>query len=259
MSSNLTPAIFIGHGSPMNVLADNVFTRDMIKLGENLSKPDSIVVVSAHWLTRGTFITSGLTPEQIYDFYGFPGALYEYKYSAPGSPETAGLVSETAGHNIIIHDDNRGIDHAAWAILKHIFPDQNVPVLEISLDVTKEPQYHFDLGKRIAGLRNKNILCIGSGNIIHNLSEIDFDENARPFNWATEFDLKVKTCIENRDFRSLINYQEIDPSAKRAIPYFDHYLPMLYILGMVEKNESISFIHDSIQNGSISMRSFMVE
>ena len=259
MPSDLFPALFIGHGSPMNIFADNDFTRDMIKLGRSLPKPDAIVVISAHWLTRGTFITSGLNPEQIYDFYGFPQALYKYRYKAPGSPETATSVSAAAGQNIIIHDDNRGIDHAAWAILKHIFPLQNIPVIELSLNTTREPLYHFELGRKLTVLRSKNILVIGSGNIIHNLSEIDFNEDAKPFAWATEFDLQVKTIIESRDFNNLINYQKIGPAAIRAIPYFDHYLPMLYVLGMTEKRENIRFIHESIQNGSISMRSFQVE
>jgi 4,5-DOPA dioxygenase extradiol len=259
MPSEIMPALFIGHGSPMNILADNPFTEDLIKLGTSLPEPEAIIVVSAHWLTRGTYITSGMYPEQIYDFYGFPKALYDYNYRAPGNSEAAELIIETAGKDIIIHDNKRGIDHAAWAIMKHIFPDQKIPVLELSLDVTKEPQYHFELGKKLAELRRKNILFIGSGNIIHNLSEVDFDDNAKPFGWAASFDLLVKTLLETRDFQSLVSYKNIGPSALRAIPYFDHYLPMLYTLGMTVENENIRFIHESIQNGSISMRSFLVE
>jgi 4,5-DOPA dioxygenase extradiol len=259
MSTDLKPAIFIGHGSPMNILADNTFTRDMIKLGESLPEPEAIVVISAHWLTRGTYITSGSKPQQIYDFYGFPKTLYDFRYNSPGSPSTAELASEIVGQNIIIQDFNRGIDHAAWAILKHIFPLQNFPVLELSLDITKDPQYHFELGKKLSFLREKNILLIGSGNIIHNLGDIDFNEEAPPFVWAAEFDLEIKRCIETRDFSRLIDYPEIGMNSKRAIPYFDHYLPMLYILGMAGENEEISFIHESIQNGSISMRSFLIQ
>lgn len=259
MASDLFPALFIGHGSPMNILADNSFTRDMINLGEMLPTPEAIVVVSAHWLTHGTYITSGSKPEQIYDFYGFPRTLYEYKYMAPGSPETADTVSLAAGRNKIIKDDARGIDHAAWSILKHIFPHHNIPVLELSLDASKEPIFHFEFGKKLGVLRSKNILVIGSGNIIHNLSEIDFNDAARPFGWANEFDLQVKTLIEKKDFTTLINYHKIGQSARKAIPYFDHYLPMLYTLGMAGETENIKFIHESIQNGSISMRSFIVD
>lgn len=259
MSSNPLPAIFIGHGSPMNIIANNSFTRDMISLGRNLTRPDAIVVISAHWLTRGTYITSAQNPEQIYDFYGFPQPLYDYKYRAPGAPQIADLISETIGENIVIRDNTRGIDHAAWAILKHIFPAHNIPVLELSLDATKEPLYHFELGEKLAALRSKNILFIGSGNIIHNLSEVDFSDNDNPFEWAGQFDLQMKTLLETRDFQSLINYKNIGTSSLRAIPYFDHYLPILYTLGMTGENENIRFIHESIQNGSISMRSFQVE
>jgi 4,5-DOPA dioxygenase extradiol len=259
MSETIMPALFIGHGSPMNVLADNSFSRDMVKLGERLPMPVAIIVVSAHWLTRGTFITSGIDPEQIYDFYGFPKPLYDIIYKAPGSPQTAGMLAEICEKNIVNQDNNRGIDHAAWSILKHIFPDQKIPVLELSLDVTKEPLYHFELGKKLGILRTRNILVIGSGNIIHNLSEIDFNDDAKPFGWASEFDLNIKTLIDSRDFNNLINYQKISTSANRAIPYFDHYLPMLYILGMTGERENIHYIHESIHNGSISMRSFLVD
>jgi 4,5-DOPA dioxygenase extradiol len=253
------PALFIGHGSPMNLLADNAFTRDLIKLGPQLPGPEAIVVVSAHWLTTGSFITSGKQPEQIYDFYGFPQVLYKYKYHAPGYPEIAKLASEIAGNDTIAQDDSRGIDHAAWLILKHMYPKQDIPVLELSLDMGKEPQYHFDLGKKLAGLRNNGVLVIGSGNIVHNLSEIDFNEDAEPFPWANEFDQTIKSAIENRDFEILINYKKLGPSARRAFPFNDHYLPMLYVLGMMSESENIKFVHESIQNGSISMRSFIIE
>jgi 4,5-DOPA dioxygenase extradiol len=259
MTTDILPALFIGHGSPMNILAQNTFTRDMIKLGESLPMPEAILVISAHWLTRGTFITAGSAPPQIYDFYGFPKALYDYRYNAPGAPGIANLISETIGQNIIIQDNNRGIDHAAWAILKHIFPKQTVPVIEISLDVTKEAQYHFETGRKMGILREKNILVIGSGNIIHNLTDIDFNDEAIPFDWANEFDQEVKEHIENRNYSRLIDYQKIGRYGVRAVPYFDHYLPMLYIMGMTGENESVRFVHDSIQNGSISMRSLIIE
>lgn len=251
------PVLFIGHGSPMNIIADNPYTRDMIKLKEQLPDPEAILVVSAHWLTRGTHITACANPEQIYDFHGFPHELYKYKYKAPGSPEIAKIVAETVGNNIVNPDTNRGIDHAAWAVLKHIFPGQKIPVLELSLDIEKEPQYHFELGQKLAELRNKNILVIGSGNIIHNLKEIDFKDDAAPFGWASEFDSIIKNALVSRNFNSLINYNDLGVSVKRAIPFYDHYLPMLYILGMVTEIETIWFIHETIQNGSIAMRSFI--
>jgi 4,5-DOPA dioxygenase extradiol len=251
------PALFIGHGSPMNILAKNRFTHDMIRLRDQLIDPDAILVISAHWLTRGTHITSGARPEQIYDFHGFPHELYKVKYNPPGSPEIAKMIAETIGDNIITLDTERGIDHAAWSVLKHTFPEQKIPVLELSLDVSKDASYHFELGKKLAQLRNKNILIIGSGNIIHNLTEIDFHDEAAPFGWATSFDMAIKEALISKNFSALIHYNDLGAQAKRAIPFNDHYLPMLYTLGMVEEPETIWFIHEGIQNGSISMRSFI--
>jgi 4,5-DOPA dioxygenase extradiol len=254
---NKYPALFIGHGSPMNILAENSFTHDLIKLREELPEPKAILVISAHWLTRGTHITASENPEQIYDFHGFPNNLYKYKYKPPGSPEIAKVIAETVGNNVIYLDQNRGIDHAAWSVLKHIYPEQKIPVLELSLDVEKVPVYHFELGQKLAELRNKKILVIGSGNIIHNLREVDFNNGAVPFRWASEFDTIINNALVKKDFDSLINYQNLGPSANRAIPFNDHYLPLLYTLGMVDENDTIWFINETIQNGSVSMRSFM--
>ena len=256
--SNILPAIFIGHGSPMNIIADNEFTRDMTLLGKKLAVPDGIVVVSAHWLTHGSYITSSGRPEQIYDFYGFPPPLYRVKYEAPGSPEIANTVIEITGENIIKADTGRGIDHAAWTVLKYLFPRAEIPVLELSLDISRPPEFHFQLGKRLRELRARNILVLGSGNIIHNLGDIDFDDNAGPFGWASEFDEIIRGELTGGDFKRLIDYEKLGPLSKRAIPYFDHYLPMLYTLGMKNENDELVFVHDSIQNGSISMRSFLI-
>jgi 4,5-DOPA dioxygenase extradiol len=253
------PVIFIGHGSPINILSDNPFTRDMKELGLKLPVPKAILVISAHWLTYGTIVTGSSSPSQIYDFYGFPEELYEFRYRAPGSPEVAGMISEITTDHTIKIDDSRGIDHAGWAILKHIFPGHDIPVLELSLDMRKNPRYHFDLGKRLTELRNQEILIIGSGNIVHNLSNIDFDEDAEPFPWAIEYDQLIKESLIKNDFESLIIYEKYGPIAKKSMPFNDHYLPMLYVLGMTGENEKIKFIHESIQNGSISMRSFIVE
>lgn len=257
MPSKPYPVLFIGHGSPMNIIADNLFTADMVNLGSQLPAPKAILVVSAHWLTTGTFITSSPAPGQIYDFFGFPAELYRYKYNSPGSTEAADLVIKTAGRELVKADPERGTDHAAWAILKHIFPEADIPVLELSLDITKPPQFHFETGQKLRGLRSRGILVIGSGNLIHNLREVDFDDNSKPFEWAEEFDLLIKTKLENKDFEALVNYSRLSKYYARAIPYFDHYLPMLYTLGMMDKNEKPLFVHESIQNGSISMRSFI--
>lgn len=259
MTGNLRkhPVLFIGHGSPENILANNLFTHDMIRLRDQLFEPEAILVISAHWLTSGTHITASQHPEQMFDFHGFPAHLYKHKYQAPGSPEIAKVIAETVGNNIIKSDLNRGIDHAAWAVLKHIFPEQKVPVLELSLDVEKEPKYHFELGQKLAELRNRNILIIGSGNLIQNLKEFDFHDGATPFGWALEFDSAIKNALGTKDYTSLIDYHCLGVSANKAIPFNDHYLPLLYILGMVEEDETIWFIHEGIENGSVSMRSFI--
>ena len=251
------PVLFIGHGSPMNIIAENKFTNDMVKLRQRLNVPDAILVVSAHWLTRGTRVTSGLNPEQIYDFYGFPKALYDVVYTAPGSPEIAQKICETVGSGIVFPDNQRGIDHAAWSVLKHIWPEQKIPVLELSLDIAKEPEYHFETGQKMVQLREMNILVMGSGNIVHNLREVDFNENAEAYPWALDFDSYVKRSLETKDFGSLINYKSQGSNAIRAVPTTEQYLPMLYILGMITENENISFVHESIQNASVSMRSFI--
>ena len=242
----------------MNVILDNQFTKDMIALGKKLPVPDGIVVVSAHWLTRGTFITSSVSPEQIYDFYGFPPKLYNIIYRAPGSPVIAESVIKLTAENKTGADSERGIDHAAWTILKHIFPKADIPVLELSLDVTKPPVFHYELGRKLGDLRQQNVLVIGSGNIIHNLRDIDFNDEAKPFQWASDFDKIILSELIGNDFSRLIDYEKLGPLATRAIPYFDHYLPMLYILGMKGENDELGFIHESILYGSISMRSFVI-
>lgn len=259
MTDNLSllPAIFIGHGSPMNIVADNQYTRDLINLRKKLKYPAAILVISAHWMTRGTRITSGKSPAQIYDFYGFPPELYKVIYRAPGSAEIAEAIIESVGSRIITADKERGIDHAAWAVLRHLYPEPQIPVLELSLDMDKEPAFHFDLGQKLAELRKMNILVIGSGNIIHNLYEVDFNDNASPFPWALEFDAVVKNLLEAKEYQSLINFTNLGNNPMRSIPTSEHYLPMLCTLGMFRSDESVAFIHDSIQNGSVSMRSFL--
>ncbi|MFN8241315.1 MAG: 4,5-DOPA dioxygenase extradiol [Bacteroidales bacterium] len=256
MSKKL-PAIFVGHGSPMNIVYTNAFTRDLEALGRTLPVPDAIAVVSAHWLTRGTWVTASATPEQIYDFYGFPPDLYRFRYPSPGSPDAAELIKNTPSGTIISTDPSRGIDHAAWTILKYIFPEASIPVLEISIDIAREAKHHYTLGQSIAALREKNILVIGSGNLIHNLGEIDFDSDAKPFGWAEEFDLILRDNLISRNDGALINYTSLGKNSRRAIPFPDHYYPMLYILGMTGQDEQIRFFHDSIQNGSVAMRSFI--
>jgi 4,5-DOPA dioxygenase extradiol len=192
--------------------------------------------------------------------YGFPGELYSVKYKAPGSNEIAKLVAGALdGVASVRIDERRGIDHAAWAPLAHLYPAQKIPVLELSIDINRTPRYHFELGRRLAGLRTERILVIGSGNIVHNLGEIDWNPDASPFEWAIEFDELVKQAILSKDFETLIDHEKIGDIATRSVPTNDHYLPMLYTLGMTASDEEpISFFHESIQHGSVSMRCFRI-
>ena len=240
----------------MNIIENNSYT-DMLKtLSKTIETPKAIIVISAHRLTRGTYITSNPTPPQIYDFYGFPEELYTYKYTAPGAPE---LAKQIEADNIGVQiDETRGIDHAARAVLFHMYPEQNIPVLEMSLDVNKSLEEHFALGQKLAKYREENILIIWSGNIIHNLGNISFDEDAKPFDRAVEMDNWFKEQIKENNTETLLNYPNYLPNHGLAIPTTDHYLPLLYVLGMKNSNEQITTIHESIQNGSISMRSIEI-
>jgi 4,5-DOPA dioxygenase extradiol len=212
MASDIFPALFIGHGSPMNIVSDNSYTREMKNYAAKLPIPDAILVVSAHWLTDGARITGALAPDQIYDFYGFPKELYSVKHVAPGSREIAKLAADALDEIVSVRiDERRGIDHAAWAPLSLLYPEQKIPVLELSIDIDRPPRYHFELGRRLAGLRTERILVIGSGNIVHNLGEIDWDPDASPFKWAIEFDELAKKAIIAR----VVHYQSAFIEARR--------------------------------------------
>lgn len=253
------PALFIGHGSPMNALADNQFTKTLNQLGKNLPKVNAILVISAHWETKGTFVTTSKLPETIYDFGGFPDELYQIKYSAPGSLELANSII-TDFHDLQIKADNKmGLDHGAWTILKHLYPKADIPVLELSMDYTLSPEQHYKLATDLSKLREKGVLVIGSGNIVHNLRRLNFNNHyGLPYDWALEFDSIVKNDILEHNHKHLINYKEIGQSALMSIPSPEHYLPMLYILGMQSKNEKVNFIYEGFEYGSLSMRCFSI-
>lgn len=252
------PALFIGHGSPMNIIEENTYTRSLMELGKSLPKPTAILVVSAHWQTKGTYITEAEIPPTIYDFYGFPEALYQEKYPCPGSLKIAKRVQELM-QGEVSGDADRGIDHAGWAVLKHMYPQADIPTLQLSLDVRKSPQEHYELGKKLAQLREEGILIIGSGNIVHNLSQLDFSSmyGTRVYPWAANFDQTVEELLVKHDHASLIAYENL-PYANISVPTNEHYLPMLYTIAMQAKNEKLQFIYTDIQNASIAMRSFMI-
>ncbi len=256
MTREKIPVIFLGHGSPMNAIASNEFTDQLRIIGKELPKPRAILMISAHWETQGTWITAMDKPKTIHDFYGFPKELYEIQYPAPGSPHLANEIVELIGESVKLDHDNWGLDHGTWSLLKFMYPEANIPVLQLSLDIRKPPQYHFDLGKKLKVLRNQGVLIIGSGNIVHNLKTISWSEDAPVADWAIEYDELIKEKLINREFNYLINdFQSMD-IGKMSVPSVEHYLPLLYVIGASDENDILKFDFEGIQNASISMRSF---
>ncbi len=259
------PVLFVGHGSPMNIVAKNSYTEDLVRTSKNLPKPKAILVVSAHWLTEGTCVCCVKKPKTIYDFYGFPDELYKLKYPSPGAPETAESVSKMIKSVEVKCDNNWGLDHASWAVLKHMYPKANVPVFEMSLDYSpyndwhpKPLNYHYKLAGELAPLREQGVLIMGSGNLVHNLGLIDFEADAKPYPWAVKFDEKVKELLLERNHEALLRYLDLGQEARWAVPTLDHNLPMIYALGLQGKSEEFRFIHEGFQNGSVSMRAFQI-
>lgn len=249
------PVLFIGHGSPMNIILDNEYTRSLARLGALLPRPKMIAVISAHWLTQGTAVTAAEKPRIIYDFYGFPKALYDISYPCPGGIASSLQLSEVINKEKLKLDDQWGIDHGAWAVLKHMYPAADIPVVEISLDQTKSGKFHYELGKKLISLREEGVLVIGSGNIVHNLYQANFENlDAKPYSWAVEYDQAVKRCLLEQNHEALIEYEKLTPSAALAVPTNEHYLPLLYTLALQKAEDKISFIYEGMQNASISMR-----
>ncbi|MBL7827370.1 MAG: 4,5-DOPA dioxygenase extradiol [Saprospiraceae bacterium] len=257
------PALFVGHGSPMNALEDNPYTRAMKQLGQTFQKdgrkPAAILVVSAHWLTEGSYVSISPKPETIHDFGGFPKALFDMQYPAPGAPETAKQTASLS--NLIQETDSWGLDHGAWTILVHLFPEANIPVFQMSIDYYKPMQYHLDLAKQLRNLREKGVLIIGSGNIVHNLrmSMGRFSTgDASPYDWAIEFDQWVGGKIAAGNYNALAQYEAAGNAGKLSVPTPDHYIPMLYTLGLSEEKEPVTQVYESVEFGGISMRTFQV-
>ncbi len=258
------PVLFIGHGSPMNIISENKFTQNLKKLGKDLPKPKAILVISAHWLTSGTRVLCSKKPSLIYDFYGFPKELYEIDYPSPGLPELATLISKKLESFNVTCDHEWGYDHASWAILKHIYPNADIPVLELSLDYgfnrwnVKPMEYHYQLAKNLTFLREQGVLIIGSGNIVHNLGIIDFNVDAPIMDWAKQLDEIVKKNLLHYNHQNLINFKEMGNVANLGIPTWDHYLPLIYTIALQEKDEPVIFIHEGFQHGSVSMRCIQI-
>lgn len=255
------PLLFMGHGSPMNGIEDNEFSQRWRTIGQEITRPTAVLCISAHWLTRGTFITAMDNPKTIHDFGGFPQALFQVQYPAPGNPD---LARETAG---IIHktnvglDHDWGLDHGTWSVVKHMYPNADIPVLQLSIDYNQPPDYHYELAKEFAALRRKGVLIIGSGNMVHNLRMVDWSKMNEPeygFDWAIEMNTRFKQHILNGDHDMLIHYEKMGTAARYAIPTPDHYYPLLYVLGLKENNDQVSFFNDKTIMGSLTMTSVKI-
>lgn len=246
------PVVFVGHGSPMHALHDSAYTRALARLGREIGKPKAVVCVSAHWLTEGTWATNMAKPRTIHDFHGFPKELGAVQYPAPGSPETAERVRETAG-KIQLDDEMWGLDHGAWAVLRHMYPEAHVPVVQLSVYLEQTGAYHLDLGRRLAPLRERGILLVGSGNVVHNLPKIQWTEDPAPYDWAVEFDAFVKRKTEERDAAALAQDPRGMPGGALSVPTPDHWHPYLCALGAAN-GDQVRWEHEGIENASISMR-----
>ncbi len=252
------PVLFIGHGSPMNGIEDNVFSQTWAQFGRDIPKPKAVIVVSAHWLTSGTHITAMDHPKTIHDFGGFPQALFDVAYPAKGSPELAKATASLVQSTNVGLDHDWGLDHGTWTVVRHMYPNADIPVLQLSIDYNKPAQYHFELAAQLKTLRKKGVLVIGSGNMVHNLRMVAWDrlqEDNYGFDWAIEMNAIFKEKIASRDFKSLIDYEKLGSAAKLAIPTPDHYYPLIYTLGLQDDKDEIAFFNDTLVGGSLNMTS----
>ncbi|MCO6461899.1 MAG: 4,5-DOPA dioxygenase extradiol [Saprospiraceae bacterium] len=254
------PVLFLGHGSPMNAIEENEFVTGFRNIAKDIPKPNAILCISAHWETKGTFVTAMKNPTTIHDFGGFPKELFEVQYPAPGSPdlakETKFLITKTE----VGLDDKWGLDHGAWSVIKHLYPNADIPVIQLSLDYSQTPQYHYELAQQINSLRKKGVLIIGSGNIVHNLRMVEWKRlnETFGFDWAIEANEKMKKYILNGDHKQLINFRSQGKAFDLAIPTPEHYLPLLYSLALQDKNEEVKLFNDKAVAGSLTMTSLKI-
>ena len=255
------PVLFIGHGSPMNGIENNEFSQQWEKLGKEIPTPRAVLCVSAHWLTRGSFITAMNKPKTIHDFGGFPKELYEVQYPAPGDFEIAVATSELVKSTNVGMDHDWGLDHGTWTVVRHMYPEANIPVLQLSIDYYQPAEFHYKLGQELTELRKKGVLIIGSGNMVHNLQMVAWDKMDEPeygYDWATEMNEIFKKNILAGTHQNLINYQKLDEAALKAIPTPDHYFPLLYTLGLQNNEDQIEIFNDKAVAGSLTMTSVKI-
>jgi len=250
------PLLFIGHGNPMNAITDNIYRKEWEVISKKITQPKAILCISAHWLTKGTFVTMAENPVTIHDFGGFPEELFQQQYPAKGAVDYAKMTIEQVKQTPVHEDFEWGLDHGAWCVLKAMYPLANIPVYQMSIDYTKPAEYHFNLAKELAFLRTKGVLIVGSGNVVHNLGKLSFN-GGKPLDWAVEFDAFVKKNIDDNTPQNLIDYQKLGALASIAHPSNDHYLPLIYTLGLRDKTDSLMYFTESFDLGSISMRSVL--
>lgn len=252
------PALFVGHGNPMNAIEDNIFTRGFESIAKELPKPNAILCISAHWETKGTFVTAMKQPETIHDFGGFPSRLYEVQYPAPGSPELALAIQQGITSTSVNLTNEWGLDHGCWTVTKFLFPKADISVIEMSIDYSKPAAFHYQLGKELAALRRKGVIIIGSGNSIHNLRMVDWsnmDTVDSGYDWAIGVNEKIRQFITEGDHQSLVNFDKLGKEFKLAIPTPEHFIPLLYTLASQEKDEVPYIFNDHVVAGSLNMMS----
>lgn len=255
------PVLFLGHGSPMNAIEENEFVKGFRDVAKEIPNPKAILCVSAHWETKGTFVTAMEKPMTIHDFGGFPQALFDVQYPAPGSPELAKETKSIVKKTDVALDDKWGLDHGAWSVIKHMYPNADIPVIQMSLDYEQTPQFHYDLARELKLLREKGVLIVGSGNMVHNLRMVAWDKlNADEFgfDWALEASDKMKKYILGGDHKQLINFRSQGKSFYLAIPTPEHFLPLLYSLALKEENEHVGLFNDKAVAGSLTMTSVKI-
>ena len=253
------PAIFFGHGNPLNALARNDYTNRWAAIGASIPKPKAVLCVSAHWYLPGTAVTAMPSPRTIHDFGGFPRELYDVQYPAPGSPELAKRVQELLAPIPVALDQSWGLDHGTWSVLCHVFPHADIPIVQLSIDETREPQFHYEVGKQLAPLRDEGVLVVGSGNIVHNLHTYAWGKHeVEPFDWAVRFETLARKLLLEGEDGPLVNYDSLGRDALLSAPTPDHYLPLLYVIASRRPGEEVTFPVEGFDGGSISMLTVQV-
>jgi len=257
--ANILPAIFFGHGNPMNAVQQNSYTAGWCRIGQETPRPKAVLSISAHWFVPGSAVTIATAPETIHDFGGFPDELYRVQYPAPGDPVLARRIEGLLAPLPVELDESWGLDHGTWSVLRHVYPDAGVPVVQLSIDATQPASFHFEIGARLASLREEGILIVGSGNLVHNLRAYAWSRPMpEPYDWAVRFETTARELLLAGDYKPLLEYESLGPDARLSIPTPDHYLPLLYVIGTRQRGEVITFPVEGIDGGSISMLAVQV-